>query len=117
MKIRPLIIATLVGIALQVVLVLAGHVIRVLQNPGFALGGMAFAAVAGWIHVRMARGDWRDTLIGGAIAGGACAAVGIAVSATLGDMPFSRLIVGTAGSVATGIAGAAIARLLSGSRG
>lgn len=116
MKMRTLFIATLVGIVLQVGLVLAGHVVRALQDPGFAIGGMAFSAVAGWVYARLARGNWQDTLIGGAIAGGVCAAVGIYVSAALGDVPFSLLIVGTAGSVATGIAGASIAKLLRGSR-
>ena len=116
MKTRTLLIATLVGIALQVGLVLAGHVVRALQDPGFAIGGMAFSAVAGWIYARMARGNWQDTVIGGAIAGGVCAAVGITVSAALGDVPFSLLALGTAGSVATGIVGAVFARLLRGSR-
>ena len=80
MKLRTLFIATLVGTGLQVGLVVAGHVIRVLQDPGFAIGGMAFSALAGWLYARAAKGDWGDTAIGGAIAGGVCAAVGIAVS-------------------------------------
>ncbi len=116
MNFRTLLIATLVGVALQVGLVLAGHVVRALQDPGFAIGGMAFSAVAGWIYARMAGGDWKDTLIGGAIAGGVCAAVGIFVSASLGDVPFSLLIIGTMGSIATGIGGAALAKLLRRSR-
>lgn len=112
MKMRTLLIATLVGIGLQVALVLAGHVVRVLQDPGYAIGGMAFSAIAGWIYARMARGSWGDTLIGGAVAGGVCAAVGIAVSAALGDVPWTLLAIGTAGSIGAGAVGAALAKLL-----
>lgn len=112
MKARTLIIATLVGVGLQVAMVVAGHVIRALQDPGFAIGGMAFSAVAGWLYARMAGGNWGDTAIGGAIAGGVCAAVGIAVSASLGDVPWTLLAMGTAGSIVTGIIGAAIGKLL-----
>lgn len=112
MKAKTLIIATMVGISLQVALVVAGHVVRALQDPGFAIGGMAFSAVAGWLYARMAGGTWGDTLIGGAIAGGVCAAVGIFVSAALGDVPFMLLMLGTTASVATGIIGAVIGKLL-----
>ena len=112
MKLRTLFIATLVGIGLQVGLVVAGHIITWLRDPGFAIGGMAFSALAGWLYTRTAKGDWGDTAIGGAIAGGVCAAVGIAVSASLGDVPFSLLAFGTAASVATGIGGAALAKIL-----
>jgi hypothetical protein len=112
MKVRTLVIATLVGVGLQVALVVAGHFIRILQDPGFAIGGMAFSALAGWLYARMAGGEWRDMIIGGALAGGICAAVGIAVSSALGDVPLSLLLFGTAASVATGIGGAALAKLL-----
>jgi hypothetical protein len=112
MKLRTLFIATLVGIGLQVALVVAGHIIRVLQDPGFAIGGMAFSALAGWFYARVAKGDWRDTMTGGAIAGGVSAAIGIAVSAALGDVPFSMLLLGTTASIATGIGGAALAKIL-----
>jgi hypothetical protein len=112
MKMRTLLIATLVGIGLQVGLVVAGHIIRVLQDPGFAIGGMAFSALAGWLYARVAKGEWRDTIIGGATAGGVSAAIGIAVSAALGDVPFSLLFFGTAASIATGIGGATLAKIL-----
>ena len=112
MKARTLIIAVLVGTGLQVAMVVAGHIIRALQDPGFAIGGMLFSAVAGWLYARMAGGNWGDTAIGGAIAGGVCAAVGIAVSASLGDVPWSLLLVGTMGSIVTGVMGAAIGKLL-----
>ncbi|MBC7505279.1 MAG: hypothetical protein H7267_06095 [Sandarakinorhabdus sp.] len=66
MRFKTLIIATLVGVGLQVALVVAGHVVRMLQDPGFAIGGMAFSAIAGWLYARMAGGSWGDTFIGGA---------------------------------------------------
>lgn len=60
----------------------------------------------------MAGGNWRDTVIGGAVAGGVCAAVGIAVSASLRDEPWSLLLIGMTGSIVTGVIGAAIGKLL-----
>ena len=112
MKVRTLVIATLVGIGLQVALVGIGHVVRILRDPGYAIGSMAFSAVAGWLYARMSAGNWGDTLIAGAVAGGVCAAVGIAVSASLGDVPFSLLMFGTTTSIVTGAIGAAVGKLL-----
>lgn len=103
--------ATAIGTALQVAMVLAGHFIPALRDPGFAIGGMAFSALAGWLYGRSTRAGWADNLIGGAIAGGFSALVGIGVSVMLGDVPASLLLLGTSASVATGIIGAALAKL------
>ncbi|MFZ4687824.1 MAG: hypothetical protein ACOYLS_01170 [Polymorphobacter sp.] len=112
MNIQALIRATGIGTALQVGMVVAGHFAPVLQDPGFAIGGMGFSAVAGWLYARAAPGGWGPALGGGAIAGGVCALLGIAVSVLLGDVPASLLALGTAGSVVTGVAGAALAQIL-----
>ena len=60
----------------------------------------------------MARGGWAPSLGGGAIAGGVCAFIGIAVSAALKDVPPSLLILGTASSVVTGLIGGALGKLI-----
>jgi len=54
--------------------------------------------------------------LGGVIAGGVCALIGIAVSVVLHDTPAAILVVGTLGSVATGAIGGVIGRLVGGAR-
>lgn len=103
--------AAAIGTALQVAMVVAGHLVPALRDPGFAIGGMAFSAVAGWLYGRSARAGWGDGIAGGAIAGGIGAFVGIGVSVLLGDVPASLLVLGTGASVATGIIGAGLTRL------
>ncbi len=105
--------ATTIGTVLQVAMVIAGHYLPVLRDPGFAIGGMGLSALAGWLYARAApRGNWAPALGGGAIAGGVCALIGIAVSVLFGDVPASLLALGTVGSAATGAGGAVLARLL-----
>ncbi len=103
--------ATAIGALLQIVMVSAGHFLPALRDPGFAIGGMGFSAVAGWLFARAAPDRrWRPILAGGAIAGGVSAIFGIGVSVLLGDVPASLLVLGTAASVLTGALGAAIGR-------
>lgn len=111
MNIRALTRATAIGTGLQVAMVVAGHLVPALRDPGFAIGGMAFSAVAGWLYARSAGAGWGDSLSGGAIAGGISAFAAIGVSVLLGDVPASLLVLGTGASVATGIIGAGLARL------
>lgn len=109
---NALIRATGIGTALQVLMVVAGHFVPALQDPGFAIGGMGLSAVAGWLYARAAAGGWGQALGGGAVAGGVSALLGIAVSVLLGDVPASLLGLGTVGSAATGAGGAVLARLM-----
>lgn len=114
---RALAIATAVGTALQILMVVAGH-----TNPGvknlFAVGGMSISLVAGALYVALAHGAPAGSLLAGAaIAGGACALLGIAVSVALGDVPVTLLLLGTASSVVTGLIGGWLARLVMRSRG
>jgi hypothetical protein len=62
----------------------------------------------------MAQSGWGDVLLGGAIAGGLCAVIGIAVSYFLGDVPATVLIFGTVSSAVAGVVGGAIVRLVTG---
>ncbi|MEO5902967.1 MAG: hypothetical protein ABIQ55_03035, partial [Gemmatimonadaceae bacterium] len=51
--------------------------------------------------------------IGGAIAGGICALIGILISHLLGDVPASLLLLGTVSSIVTGAIGGAIGKVFS----
>src|SRR4051812_1312305 len=108
---KALIIATDIGLVLQLIMVITGH-----YNPAiaawFAIGGMLISLVAGVIYVRLARNGWSDSLIGGALAGGICALVGIAVSCAMGDVAVTILVFGTTGSAVAGLIGAAVAKLI-----
>jgi hypothetical protein len=101
--------AILVGTALQLVMVIAGHWQPFIKNNVFALGGMAISLVAGVVYARAARQPRGASALNGAIAGGVCALIGIVVSFALGDVPALILLVGTASSAVTGAIGGAIA--------
>jgi len=107
-----LLTAAVIGGALQVAMVVIGHAMPGLRDPGFAIGGMGFSAVAGWLYARSTYGRWGDAIGGGAIAGGVTAAIGIMVSVALGDVPVSLIGLGTAASVVTGIIGAGVGKLM-----
>jgi hypothetical protein len=107
---RALKLATLLGIVLQVAMVVVGH-----SNPSvknlFAVGGMGFSLIAGVIYgVKAGGGTFGSLALGGAVAGGICAFVGILVSHLLGDVPPSLLLLGTVSSVVTGAIGGAVAK-------
>jgi hypothetical protein len=108
---RALLIATAVGAAAQLAMVLVGHVVPVVREHGFAIGGMLISAIAGALYVRLARSGWGAGLAGGAIAGGVCALIGIAPSVALGDTPADILLFGTLGSTVAGVVGGALGKL------
>ena len=111
MNAKALFIATGIGAALQLAMVLAGHQAPAIQNA-FMWGGLLISAVAGAIYARLAAGGLGRDLIGGAVAGGACAFIGILVSHLLGDVPAQVLAFGTLGSAVTGVIGAVLGRLV-----
>jgi hypothetical protein len=114
MERNALLAATGIGIILQVIMVVAGHYSPAVKNL-FAIGGMGFSLVAGFLYVWFAiAGTWPSDLQRGAIAGGICALLGIAVSSVLGDVPASLLLLGTVSSVVTGAIGGAIGKLIFG---
>jgi hypothetical protein len=108
---QTLIRATVIGLVLQLIMVVAGHYVLAVKN-GFAIGGMLISLIAGVIYVRTTRGSWGDTLIGGALAGGVCALIGIAVSCALGDVDAGVLVFGTLASAVAGSIGGAVAKLM-----
>jgi hypothetical protein len=104
--------ATLAGTILQLAMVIAGHFIPAVA-AAFAAGGMGISLVAGLLYGR-GTGAWAGALVGGALAGGLCALIGIAVSVLLGDVPLFVLAFGTVSSAVTGLVGGAIGKLVGG---
>jgi hypothetical protein len=105
MNSRALIIATIIGTILQVAMVVVGHSNETVKGL-FAVGGMGFSLVAGIIYTITAGAGTAGSLaLGGAVAGGVCAFIGILVSHLLGDVPASLLALGTLSSVVTGALG------------
>jgi hypothetical protein len=109
---QSLIVSTAIGLVLQLIMVVVGHYVPAIREKGFAIGGMTISLLAGVIYVYRARGAWPDSLIGGAVAGGVCALLGIAVSVALKDVPVMILMVGTIASIVTGVVGAALGKLI-----
>jgi len=108
---KALIIATDIGLVLQLIMVIAGHYDAAIA-AWVAVGGMLISLVAGVIYGRMARNGLKDSLVGGALAGGICALIGIAVSCALGDVAAMILVFGTIGSAVAGLIGGAVAKLM-----
>lgn len=106
-----LLIATTVGLILQLLMVVAGHYLPPVKAK-FAVGGMLISLIAGALYIRLEQQGWQGALVGGAIAGGVCALLAIAVSVSLKDVPAMILVVGTLGSVVAGLLGGAIAKLV-----
>ncbi len=73
---------------------------------------MFFSLVAGFLYARMAQDGWGGAIGGGAVAGGVCAILGIAVSVALKDVPAQILLLGTAASLVTGLIGGGVGKLL-----
>jgi len=109
---QALLTATLIGTVLQVAMVLGGHRNKKIASL-FAVGGMGISLLAGVLYVVMGHPDALGTAaLGGAIAGGVCAFIGILVSYLLKDVPASLLALGTFSSAVTGAIGGALAHWL-----
>ena len=111
MDTRALLIATLFGTVLQTAMVVAGHRNRSIAKL-FAVGGMSLSLLAGVIYAMMAGGTTGSAVLGGVVAGGLCALIGIAVSYLLKDVPASLLALGTLSSAVTGAIGGWLGTLL-----
>lgn len=101
--------ATIIGTLLQLAMVVSGHWVEFIKMNVFAIGGMLISAIAGVIYARSARVDRKKSAIQGAVVGGLCALIGIAVSFFMGDVPANILALGTLSSAVAGAIGGAIA--------
>ena len=100
--------ATLVGTALQLAMVLGGHYNKGIANL-FAVLGVSISLVAGLLFALWARQPTLgSSALGGLLAGGICALLGILVSYFLGDVTASILVLGTLSSAITGAIGGAV---------
>jgi hypothetical protein len=106
--------ATIIGTMLQVAMVVCGHFVAWIALNLFALGGMAISALAGFLYARRSGAGYGSAALGGALAGGICALIGIAISVAMKDTPAMILAVGTLGSAVTGALGGLIGKLASG---
>ena len=70
--------------------------------------GVAISLIVGLLWARTSAGSWGHGAGGGALVGGACALIGIAVSWALGDVTATILAFGTLSSAVTGALGGAI---------
>ena len=111
---RALGTATVIGTALQLVMVIAGHTNDTIKLL-FAVGGMSISLIAGLVYAKLAESRASGGLaLGGSIAGGLCALLGICVSYYLRDVPALILAVGTLSSAVTGAVGAWVGRFIFG---
>ena len=109
---RALVIASTAGTIAQLVMVISGHFDDSIAAL-FAVGGMTISLVAGLLYGLRARQTTVGTAsLGGLLAGGICALLGIAVSYFLGDVPASLLLLGTASSAVTGAIGGLVGRVI-----
>jgi len=104
---------TALGTICQLAMVVAGHYNAFVRISLFAVLGVAISLVFGALYGRVAAGK-KDAALCGALVGGLSAAIGIAVSVALGDVPAAVLGFGTAGSAVTGLLGGLALRALAG---
>ncbi len=93
------------GTILQVLMVGVGHFVPWVSGNLFQFGWMLFSGVAGLLYARDAARGYYWGALGGAVAGGLCALIGIALSVLLGDTPNFLLALWTAICVMTGAVG------------
>lgn len=98
---KVLLFATSAGLALQLAMVTLGWKVAPVK-AGYLIGGLLFSAVAGALYARFSGGGLTGDILGGLIAGGLCAFLGILVSHLLGDVPAPVLAFGTIGSAVAG---------------
>jgi len=113
---RALVTATLIGTALQLVMVTVGHSSPAVSHL-FAPIGMGISLIAGILYaVLSTEVIIRDNVTGGLIAGAVSAFIGILVSWFLADVDTAVLAYGTLSSAITGAIGGWVGRLFSSGR-
>jgi len=105
---------TAIGTVMQVAMVVIGHFNEFVKNNVFALGGMGISLLAGLLFARAAAHCMGSAIKGGAIVGGVCAVLGVAVSMALGDTDAMVLAIAAVSSSITGLIGGVIGFKMSG---
>jgi hypothetical protein len=109
---RALVLASTLGTALQVAMVVAGHS-NASDAALYAVGGMGFSLIAGLAYAMWARdGSASSLAVGGLASGAICAFIGIFVAYLFGDVPMSLLALGTVSSAVTGAIGGLFGKFL-----
>jgi hypothetical protein len=103
--------AIVLGTLLQLAMVISGHWIPAIAAL-FAVMGMAISLLAGWLAARWGSSRGGRAAVDGAIAGGACALIGIVVSYVLGDVTVAVIALGTLSSAVTGAIGGWLAGMV-----
>lgn len=103
------------GTVLQLAMVLAGHWLTLVADL-FGPLGVTISLAVGLLWARTGAGSYGAAAGGGAVVGGACAFLGIAVSFLLGDVGAVILVAGTLSSGATGALGGLLGRRLAPAR-
>lgn len=111
MNTKALIQALIVATVLQLAMVLTGHWVVFVKDNLFAGLGTGISIAGALMYVLTDRPGWLWGGIGGAIAGGVSAAIGIVVSHMLGDVPESTLYIGTTASTVAGLVSGAVCGL------
>lgn len=104
-KIGPLMRAMLVGTVLQVAMYGLGHFSRWVAVNVFDFGAMMISASAGYLYAMETGNGFFSGATAGAIVGGLCGFVGIALSAALGDSFVAYIATATAIAVMIGAVG------------
>jgi hypothetical protein len=102
---RVFIRAASVGIVLQIALMVAAHVLLLIEPQGFLLGGMTISAVAGYLYAMDTGKGYFTSATMAAIIGGISALIGLAVSIALQDAPTRVVPLFTTICVVTGAVG------------
>ncbi len=93
-----------IGTVAQLAMVLIGHWSSAVANL-FGPLGVVISLIVGLLWAREAARGLGNGARGGAVAGGVCACIGIAVSLLLGDVEPIILLFGTLSSAVTGLVG------------
>jgi hypothetical protein len=107
-----LINAILVGTTLQLAMVITGHYNKGIANL-FAVLGMTISLIAGLLYALWAKQPSLGAdALGGLLAGGICALIGIIVSYALRDVQAVIILFGTLSSAITGAIGGAVGHVI-----
>lgn len=97
--------AFFVGTVLQVVLTIAAHFIPWVSGNSLLFGVMMISATVGYLYAQDYDKGYVAGALGGAIAGGACAAAGTLLAVVLQDATVPLLAFRTGVSILTGAVG------------